>query len=81
MRNVKMHFNAEERCNCSRHTSELEFMAAIGYLSLWALDAYTELNLYLLSDGEIVASYRSDHEGVYEIHGIPSDDGTYHFHS
>lgn len=81
MRHIEMHFSAEEQCDASRFTSGQEFMNALGYLSLWALDSYPTLSLYLLPDGEIVARYANESGGRYEIHGLPSDDGNYHFHS
>lgn len=82
MRNVELNFKPDEPEILSQSIKIQEFWSAIGYLSTWALDSYDTVQLYLFRDGELVAQY-SNHQkgGRYEIHGLPSDDGTYHFHS
>lgn len=81
MRNVELNFEPDDIEALNRTMKIQEFWAAVGYLSTWALDSYDTARLYLFRDGEIAAHYQNPQGGRYEIHALPSDDGTYHFHS
>jgi len=84
MRSVKYYEFAEEGIEKAYAASSVaEVRNAIGYLSTWAVDGYDEVEVYIFTDNEIGATYRSstNPEKMYHIRGVLRDDRTYGFHS
>jgi hypothetical protein len=84
MRSVKYGFTQEGLEETYDASCYSEVWRAIGYLSTWAVDTYDEVEVYIFTDNEIGATYRSStnpDKQHYHIRGILRDNRTYGFHS
>lgn len=79
-RKVSIQMSNAQRTLIAEKTSGNELEKAIGYASMWGLNAYPEASIYVVR-GEINCLYTGPGGRRFVMCGIPRDDGTISFHS